>query len=1092
MRGNWIGAVTFMLLLPIGIGGLPRQPGIQAQEKPRCMLDNTRFSYRSELYEFDIYQFLQQHSPALATYEGPLFTYQKNAAEMISLVAHYYGVNPRVLLTLMEMQSQLLSDPPLGEMDNRVLGFFPHPDEMKCEPEGGLQPGSGLSLFSQLILLARRLNEGYFAWIDAAEGAVPYPALTFTDGSQMRLAPEAQAATFAVLNALAEVQDPKQLAALIGSDGTDNEFRRTFMTLFDEDPCNPVVSVHAGPYPSSIRFPWPGGTTWYFTDNHGSPYEALDFAPGGASGCLSSKCINNWIAAADSGEVVSVSDLFIKIDHGNGWSTGYFHVPDQDKTGLGDTERGTAIGHPGCCGANGCTACMCTSCNPPTGRCNTTSCQVGCEWCLANWGCCANGTHLHFMLYKDGALEPWRDKTISGWEVQDDGCFHKAGQDPKCEGSGLTSNNYSDTTPPTKPANLHHTCGVWYEPGGTRYTKSQKPCFAWDQSSDDSGIRGYYAAIGDTTPDGEGTNDEWRGVTDWNVPSNIADGPRVFAVTAEDDSPARNRSYSSPYYFTVDTTPPSNPTSIHAGCTDQNNLWQNVCYDPVFTWSVADDHGGSGVKNYHYYWGTSESGVPNTYTTDASFDPGPISPPDGCETYFLNMATRDNLNQESVSGPAFVLRYDGSSPTAGIIIDGGANTANQVTVRLDISATDGCSGATDMRLSNNSIHWTEWLPYEETMLWYLPALNRRWLSVYLQVRDKAGNESEVRQDTIYLELYPEKPHSENYRICADVIDAGGQAKGSPGYSMVGAIGQPWAGDGLSGVTYEGTDGFLGTVGGCPTTWVFTTSYTMTHSVMASGGGLKESANYRQGNTSGQVVAAGATPQASSNYQLSSGFWSNIDGSVPPVPPASTPVPPPPTPAPPAVPPAKPEDKHFGVRAGELGLDFTNQITTLLTFWAPAMNELQVSKTSDFITATWQSYVPTTTWYYTPDPELITGTHIYARFRDKAGIVYGEYETTVFYDAVPPVGSAEVLSVSNGIATLGLEASDDNSGVYDVRLDPDSSFPDAEWGFYTDTLTTTWPANGIVYVQYRDRAGNLSAVASTREQYEIYLPLLLKQ
>lgn len=541
----------------------------------------------------------------------------------------------------------------------------------------------------------------------------------------------------------------------------------------------------------------------------------------------------------------------------------------------------------------------------------------------------------------------------------------------------------------------------------------------------------------------------------------------------------------------MDTTPPSNPTSIHAGCTDQNNLWQNDCYDPAFTWSGANDHGGSGVKGYHYYWGEDEHAQPDDYTEDTFFAPGPITTPDGCATYFLNMATRDNLLQESISGPAFVLRYDGQSPIGTrIVIDGGADTTNQVTVRLDITAADACSSVDEMRLSNNSIHWTDWLPYEETMLWYLPALNRRWLPVYLQVRDAAGNESPVVQDTIYLELYPEKPHSDNYRICADVIDAGGQAKGSPSYSMIGAVGQPWAGDGLSGMTYQGADGFLGTVGGCPITWVFTTGYTITNSVMASGGGLKESASYRQGNTSGQVVASGAASQTSSNYQLSSGFWSNVSGSVPPVPPASTPFPPPPTPTPPPAPPTQPEDKRFGVRAGELGLDFTNQITTPLTFWAPAVDQLQVSKTPDFITATWQTYVPTMTWYYAPDPEIITGTRIYARFRDEAGTVYGEYETTVFHDAVPPIGSVGVLTISNGIATLWLEASDDNSGVYDMRLAEEPTFGDVQWQFYTDTVTTTWPANGVIYVQYRDRADNRSPIASSR--YEIYLPLVSKQ
>ena len=294
------------------------------------------------------------------------------------------------------------------------------------------------------------------------------------------------------------------------------------------------------------------------------------------------------------------------------------------------------------------------------------------------------------------------------------------------------------------------------------------------------------------------------------------------------------------------------------------------------------------------------------------------------------------------------------------------------------------------------------------------------------------------------------------------------------------------------MSYGGADGFLGTVGGCPTTWVFTTGYSMTHGVMASGGGLKGSSSYRQGSTSGQVLAAGAAPQASSNYQLLSGFWSNIGGSVPPVPPASTPAPPPPTPTPPPPAPIQAEDRRFGVRAGELGLDFTNQITTPLTFWAPAVDELQVSRSSDFMTATWQSDVATMTWYYTPDPELITGTRIYARFRDDEGTIYGEYETTVFYDGVPPIGSAGVVTITNDTATLWLEASDDNSGVYDMRLDDEPAFSDAWWQTYTDTLTTTWPANEVVFVQYRDRAGNLSHVVRAKPGFEIYLPLIMRQ
>jgi hypothetical protein len=85
----------------------------------------------------------------------------------------------------------------------------------------------------------------------------------------------------------------------------------------------------------------------------------------------------------------------------------------------------------------------------------------------------------------------------------------------------------------------------------------------------------------------------------------------------------------------------------------------------------------------------------------------------------------------------------------------------------------------------------------------------------------------------------------------------------------------------------------------------------------------------------------------------------------------------------------------------------------------------------------------------------------------------------------------VLTIANGTATLWLEASDDNSGVYDMRLGENRRLDDAPWRIYTDTVTVTWPIAGVVYVQYRDRAGNLSAAVSTRTEYDIYLPLVLK-
>jgi hypothetical protein len=87
---------------------------------------------------------------------------------------------------------------------------------------------------------------------------------------------------------------------------------------------------------------------------------------------------------------------------------------------------------------------------------------------------------------------------------------------------------------------------------------------------------------------------------------------------------------------------------------------------------------------------------------------------------------------------------------------------------------------------------------------------------------------------------------------------------------------------------------------------------------------------------------------------------------------------------------------------------------------------------------------------------------------------------------------DVLSIADDIATLNLEASDDNSGVYDMRLGEDIVFTGAVWQLYTDTVTTTWSSGGIVYVEFRDRAGNVSVPASTLDEYEIYLPLVLRE
>jgi len=382
--------------------------------------------------------------------------------------------------------------------------------------------------------------------------------------------------------------------------------------------------------------------------------------------------------------------------------------------------------------------------------------------------------------------------------------------------------------------------------------------------------------------------DGYSNWSDWTSSTNktynaLSDRAYTFQVKARDqagnqDSSPATRS------FSVDTTSPSSPniTISGPGCNGiQNNGWQNTCYDPAFTWNASDS--GSGIKDYQYYWGTSSNGSPETWTTSAAFDPVAITPADGHATYYLNAVARDNLSHKS-GVSTFGVLFDGTLPIINLEINGGAATTNQVNVQLNLSADDTGSGVADVRVSNNGSDWYPWQPYSDGVSWTLPALDRQDHTVYVQVRDRAGNESAIDSDIIHLDLYPLMPHSDNYRICTDVVDAGGSIDlGSPNYSLISAVGQPWVTGADTNVSsgYSEQSGFLSDLTAClPITHSVGTDYEITQWVMASGGNLRSSTNYRLGDTAGEAAASGAAEFASTNYQLSSGFWAQV-GSISP-------------------------------------------------------------------------------------------------------------------------------------------------------------------------------------------------------------------
>lgn len=96
--------------------------------------------------------------------------------------------------------------------------------------------------------------------------------------------------------------------------------------------------AYSAPPVDMFQLPWEQGKAWYPYDgldnglrrSTSSPHYynnggALDFAPR-AKMTIGEDTSNDWVTAAAAGTVTQVGSCFIKIDHGNGWITEYWHL----------------------------------------------------------------------------------------------------------------------------------------------------------------------------------------------------------------------------------------------------------------------------------------------------------------------------------------------------------------------------------------------------------------------------------------------------------------------------------------------------------------------------------------------------------------------------------------------------------------------------------------------------------------------------------------------------------------------------------------------------------------------------------------------
>ncbi len=329
------------------------------------------YSY-DEMFNFDIEAYLASQAPHLLPY-----------AEHISHWAGYSSISPRVLLTLIEQHSGLVTDP--GADEARMQ-----------RPFASLSTKLGFS--AQLQDVAHQLAERIYSGEPAPEA------------SEFARPTEVDPLAFLVAPAPTDEAQKPQVQKV--------RFMQLYQKLFAEDFAPAQVKIRqpqslllAGPANGFLQFPFPTGQSWHVGGAHtntgsGSyPMSSLDMSQGGGWGSNQSGV---WVAASAGGSFKRHSSCFAEVVHSGGWSTTYYHLMNI-QYGTGATVyKNTRIANP----AN----------SQPQALCN---------------GGASTGPHQHWSLKQNGSWTHLHGAYLSGWQITATGTSY----DTNCTRYYLTKNS---------------------------------------------------------------------------------------------------------------------------------------------------------------------------------------------------------------------------------------------------------------------------------------------------------------------------------------------------------------------------------------------------------------------------------------------------------------------------------------------------------------------------------------------------------------------------------------------------------------------------------------------------------------------------
>jgi LysM repeat protein len=306
------------------------------------IIPDSELVYGPALRDFDIFAFVERYPDSyLARYSEDLNGGMWTGAQIIDRVALEQSISPRLLLALLEYESNWLSLSAVTE-------------EAALYPMGYLErPGQTYGLYRQLDWAGKMLNAGYYGWRQRGLAAT-----LLADGMRVGLHPAINAGTAGVQVLLAQTRLQVEWVEAVQHTG----FIRTYTALFG-DPFQYAVEplIPAGLTQPPMSFPWSPEETWYFTGGpHGgwgssSAWAALDFVPTDTVdiGCSISP---SWARAVADGVIARSEYGIVILDldgdgfEGTGWTVFYLHLTSADRPVVAGQQvrQGDPVGHPEC------------------------------------------------------------------------------------------------------------------------------------------------------------------------------------------------------------------------------------------------------------------------------------------------------------------------------------------------------------------------------------------------------------------------------------------------------------------------------------------------------------------------------------------------------------------------------------------------------------------------------------------------------------------------------------------------------------------------------------------------------------------------